>query len=707
MKRKLLSLVAILAIGISSLSAQTRNCAAHDKYQEQLSNPKYEHQMQLIEQHTEQYVQQIQNARATGRLAADGETVIIPVVVHVLYRTNSENISAAQIQSQIAVLNEDFSATNSDYGNIPSEFASVASGNTNIIFEMATVDPDGNPTTGITRKYDSRSSWGTNDAMKKSSQGGVDAWPTGDYLNMWVCNIGGGILGYAQFPGGDPSTDGVVMGPNYFGSSDYGSNFYLSAPYDKGRTTTHEVGHWLNLRHIWGDGPCQTDYVDDTPSAVNSNSGCPSHPSSSCFSNDMFMNYMDYVNDACMYMFSAGQEDRMRATFFGTSAPRASFIADQDTTGSGGGGNNGGGNNGGGTACTDTEVILSLTTDNYGSETSWDLKDDAGSTIASGSGLANNTSYSDTFCLADGDYTFTIYDSYGDGMCCGYGSGSYSLDEGSTNHASGASFGSSEATDFTINGGGSGGGGTGGGGTDPAPNGYCASAGNNSSDEYINRVRIGSIDNTSGNDGGYGDYTSISTSMNAGSSQTITINPTWPGLFASYAEGYAVFIDYNRDGDFDDAGELAYTRAATTSSTVTGSFTVPSNVSDGYARMRVSMKYNGIPSACESFAYGEVEDYEVLLSSSARLNKLDVESSMSLFPNPAQGRLQLRLVSSDREPVQVNMMNLQGQVIFSKQYELTQNENLIELDLSRFAKGVYMVRVQGAAIDLTERLVIQ
>jgi hypothetical protein len=131
------------------------------------------------------------------------------------------------------------------------------------------------------------------------------------HVNIWVCIVGGGRLGYAQFPGGSASTDGVVISPQYFGSQGY-----VSAPFDEGRTATHEVGHYLNLRHIWGDGRCKKDdFVSDTPSSDGPNYGCPSYPTVNCRSNDMTMNYMDYVDDACMYMFSEGQKTRMRALF--------------------------------------------------------------------------------------------------------------------------------------------------------------------------------------------------------------------------------------------------------------------------------------------------------------------------------------------------------------------------------------------------------
>ncbi len=226
--------------------------------------------------------------------------VNIPVVVHVLYSNSSENISDAQIASQIAVLNEDFNLQNSDASTIPSLFAPLAA-DSDINFTL----------TQTIRKASSRTSWGTNDAMKSSSNGGSNVVSPDTHLNIWVCNIGGGILGYAQFPGGVAATDGVVISPQYFGTMGT-----AQAPFDGGRTATHEVGHYLNLRHIWGDGRCrQDDFVADTPSSDGPNYGCPSFPTTNCKTTDMTMNYMDYTNDACMTMFSTGQKERMRALF--------------------------------------------------------------------------------------------------------------------------------------------------------------------------------------------------------------------------------------------------------------------------------------------------------------------------------------------------------------------------------------------------------
>ncbi|OUV69993.1 MAG: hypothetical protein CBC83_09305 [Flavobacteriales bacterium TMED123] len=245
--------------------------------------------------------------------------ITIPVVVHVVYNTSQQNISDNQIQSQINVLNADYRRTNVDAMMTPSVWASIAA-DCEIEFCLATTDPNGNSTNGITRTQTSNSSFSlqSND-VKSSSAGGKDAWPNADYLNIWVCNLSGGILGYATPPsgwGGVSQNDGVVVGYRYFGT--IGT---AQSPYNKGRTATHEVGHWLNLDHVWGSGfgSCGNDNVSDTPTQEESNYGCPSFPhnANSCGTSnangDMFMNYMDYTNDGCMNMFTQGQKTRMIA----------------------------------------------------------------------------------------------------------------------------------------------------------------------------------------------------------------------------------------------------------------------------------------------------------------------------------------------------------------------------------------------------------
>ncbi|WP_067451926.1 zinc metalloprotease [Actinomadura macra] len=262
----------------------------------------------------------------TGRRSAvRSEVLTIPVVVHVVHNPSfpEQNISDDQIHSQIDVLNRDFRAANTDVSLVPEVWRPLIA-DTRIEFQLATRDPLGNPTDGIFRTETDRDGFDTRDTVKASDTGGADPWPSDQYLNMWVCQLQGGLLGYAQFPGGPPQTDGVVILHTAFGTKGC-----ATSPFDGGRTATHEIGHWLDLLHIWGDddGACSNDdRVADTPNQASSNTGSPAFPHVTCDNGpdgDMFMNYMDYVDDQAMVMFTRGQSDRMDACLEGA---RASFV---------------------------------------------------------------------------------------------------------------------------------------------------------------------------------------------------------------------------------------------------------------------------------------------------------------------------------------------------------------------------------------------
>lgn len=432
----------LVFLGSINLSAQ-RNCGSMDVLEQQIqADPERLDRMDQLEAFT-------RNFRAE---AGNKALTTIPVVFHIVYNNSTENISLAQIQSQLDVLNEDFRRLNSDADNAWPGLGA----DTEIEFCLATVDPNGNPTTGVIRQSTSRTSFGTSgDPVKFASSGGSNAWPAADYMNFWVCDLSGGLLGYAQFPGGPASTDGVVCDYAYVGTTGT-----ATAPFDLGRTATHEVGHYLNLRHIWGDGGCgASDFVADTPDSDASNGGCAiGHVS--CGTTDMVQNYMDYSDDACMNLFTNDQKTRMKATLASSRASLANSngcgTAATPTCSDGiQNGNETGVDCGGSCApcssgCNDNEVTFTLVTDNYGSETTWSVTG-SGGTVASGGPYANNTTITETFCLPDGCYDFTINDSYGDGICCQYGNGSYSL-SGSGVSVSGGQFTSSETTNFCVGG---------------------------------------------------------------------------------------------------------------------------------------------------------------------------------------------------------------------------------------------------------------
>ncbi|MBD2714196.1 T9SS type A sorting domain-containing protein [Microvirga sp. STR05] len=559
--------LAALGLGTTTQAVAQRQCASMDVLERQLAtDPNMAQRLQSIESQTRQFEANPTAQRGTALLGT------IPVVVHVLYSNANENISDAQIASQIAVLNEDFRKLNSDVSKTPAAFAGLAA-DAGLQFVLAKRDPNGNATTGIERKSSTKTTWGTADAMKSTSTGGLNAWPAGQYMNIWVCNIGGGILGYAQFPGGPASTDGVVIGPNYFGRTGY-----LSAPFDKGRTATHEVGHYLNLRHIWGDANCGNDLVSDTPTQQADNAGCPTFPRRTCgntTNGDMFMNYMDYTNDACMYMFSTGQSTRMNA-LFGTGGSRASLLTSL-----------------GGTAP--------------------------------------------------------------------------------------------------------------GGGTTPPPTTvtYCASKGTNVSYEWIDLVSLGSINRSSASNAGYYDGTALTTTVTAGTSQTISYSAGFAST--AYTEYWKVYIDYNQDGDFLDSGETVVSRAGTSSATTLSStFTVPATAKNGKTRLRVVMSDASATSSCGSFSYGETEDYSITISGgTARTSARLASADYGVYPNPATNVLNIAVPADhDATAVSVRVYDMRG----AEQRQLRYSGEG-QLDISGLSKGIYMVTITDGQQVSNQRFV--
>ena len=318
--RKCLLLALVLITALYSQAQRTCGTMSHDSILQQ-SDVHYSAHRQEIERFMQDYVS------THPQPQAQRSVITIPVVVHVVYSDSAGDISTAQIQSQIDRMNLDYHKLNADTASVPTVWKSLIA-DCNIQFCLAQRDPNGAATTGIVRVRTSTTSFSTNDAVKYTSRGGSDAWPAGSYLNIWVCNLGGGLLGYSQFPGGAAATDGCVILNTAFGSIGTAS----TAPYNKGRTVTHEVGHWMNLYHTWGDdnGACTgSDQVNDTPNEADATYGCPTYPmTDACSATSpgvMFMNYMDYTDDACMYMFTNGQNARIQANF-ASGGPRASIV---------------------------------------------------------------------------------------------------------------------------------------------------------------------------------------------------------------------------------------------------------------------------------------------------------------------------------------------------------------------------------------------
>ncbi|CAN5410315.1 hypothetical protein BH09BAC1_BH09BAC1_25800 [soil metagenome] len=307
-----------------TVSAHAQHCGYDEMHQYYLQNdPGYAQRLQQIEADAQQY-----QAQTTAQKRV---LITIPIVVHVVHNGEAigvgGNISDAQILSQIDVLNKDYRFTNADASLIPAAFQQFA---TDMEFEfcLAIRDPSGNISTGIDRINGGRATWLMSDV--DGSLKPTTIWDAAHYLNIWTLQLGGAnasTLGYSSHPGWAADVDGVVIQYKYFGT--VGN---VVSPFNKGRTGTHEIGHYLGLDHLWGLGEANVsacgddDGVADTPIQAMANYNCPTFPKVSCSNGpngDMFMNYMDYVNDACMFMFSTGQKARVNSL---TSSFRSSLV---------------------------------------------------------------------------------------------------------------------------------------------------------------------------------------------------------------------------------------------------------------------------------------------------------------------------------------------------------------------------------------------
>jgi hypothetical protein len=248
-----------------------------------------------------------------GITPTSSSVITIPVVVHILYHNPGEKINDAVVIEQLKTLNKSFRHQNADSVNTPAVFKSLAA-DCEIEFKLATSDPKKRYTTGIVRKYTPVTSWSFDDKVKFSAEMGDDAWDTKSYLNIWVCSLGD-FAGYSSIVGGPENVDGLVLGFSVFGPDQ--------------KTIVHEAGHWLNLKHLWGDENCGDDGVSDTPKQASYTAGCPTGIRVTCGNSpngDMYSNYMDFTSDECTNLFTHGQKARMKA-LFATGGSRNSFLS--------------------------------------------------------------------------------------------------------------------------------------------------------------------------------------------------------------------------------------------------------------------------------------------------------------------------------------------------------------------------------------------
>lgn len=315
MMLKYITLIGLSLVTTFTFSQHKKNCHFHEHEEKRaIENSNYLLEKEKLERESKQFIEKFRQKRIQNTIYK------IPVVVHIIYQTEEpqNNISDEQILEQIDVLNEDFRKTNSNFNKTPTEFQPLAA-DVGIEFQLATTDPNGNDTIGITRTITTINEIGETNKYYKTASGGIDAWNNKEYLNIWVCELATGSLGFAYPPSSSNfDDDGIVVSPDFFGRILNSKNL--------GRTATHEIGHYFNLLHVWGNsGGCSNDdNVEDTPIQEKENYGVPVHPSISCTSPDLFNNYMDYVDDSVMTLFTNGQKERMLAALLG---PRKSLLS--------------------------------------------------------------------------------------------------------------------------------------------------------------------------------------------------------------------------------------------------------------------------------------------------------------------------------------------------------------------------------------------
>lgn len=249
----------------------------------------------------QQLERSIQEGMQTGSFQRGQEgTIVIPVVIHNLYHFPSQKVTDQQVLAQLKTLNDCFRMRHADTAHTRPAFKPFAA-DCEIEFRLASSDPNRRATSGIIRKYTPIASWKMGDDMKFADRMGDDAWDSKNYLNIWVCSLDK-FAGFTSVLGADPKIDGIVLDLGAIGAGQ--------------KTLVHEAGHWLGLKHLWGDEYCGDDGVYDTPKQASYTPGCPNTARITCGSNpigDMYNNYMDFTNDACMTMFTEGQKLRMRS----------------------------------------------------------------------------------------------------------------------------------------------------------------------------------------------------------------------------------------------------------------------------------------------------------------------------------------------------------------------------------------------------------
>ncbi|MFD2824693.1 GEVED domain-containing protein [Lacinutrix iliipiscaria] len=668
---KIIAFIAFLFC-CSFIQAQERTCGMTEYMEEKMKDPEY---VKIYQASQEKFKAQLaEQLSKTSSLSRRASSIIIPVAVHYPEANEADRVCLeALAQNQIDILNADYTATNSDialWNSASSNYHGSNSGAANIYFCIATmnhpvgVDPDmveGGPAVTIGYNF--------------GGGGSTDAtW--GGYMNFLVKDIGGGLLGFSPLGGSITNGDSVTMNLGAFGSGSGcpGSGIVPGAPFNLGRTVTHELGHFYNLNHTFTGDCGGDDAITDTPNIDSENYGCPTPGSiDACvYDNALTMNYMDYTNDACMYMFTQGQAsvvDAYIATIqpqFKPNVTECTIDPDFRITS----------DNASIYICPEYEAVYNLSYGTYSG-----FSEDTTLSVT-GNPAGSTVTFSSNPVSAEGDLTMTIDD------LDGASPGTYSL------RITGTSTSVSHDTYITLN----------------INNGVCPSTAHTEYATSTEGVVFNTLSNlNSGKPSGYSDYTAMSTEVEATETYNLSVRTNTDGNFLCTTR---VWIDWNQNCSFDDPGELyelGDTQNVTNGLTANSPLpiTVPADAVEGFTTMRVTTKYKpeGFPTSCENGHDAEVEDYSLNVMTSLSVGEEEL-NSFAVFPNPNNGAFTVSFKTSSDHPIDIKVYDIRGRNVFNNTYENTPTFNEI-ISLRNMQSGMYILNVTEGSKTVIKKMIIE
>lgn len=648
-----LFLTTFAALNAEAQTSQREKCEHLPQYQRlmqqttPLQKQKMEKARKSLENFTQRFASQHKNQRTTGT------ALTIPVVFHVVHDNGEENIADAQIIEAVKQINEDFSAQNPEISDVVPAFQNIVA-DAGIQFELAKKDPNGNPTTGITRTQSSLTTNGGNIALKE-----LIRWPRNMYLNIWIVRSSDGRngSGFAYYPA---STEGEYEVYDGVVASHWAVGRTGTAVWTHYKLLTHEIGHWANLKHTWGDqtsngmrrGCNYDDGVNDTPNTTGT-TGCDL-TQESCSSLDNTQNYMDYSN--CPNMFTEGQKTRMLAALNSSVAGRNNLWSAANieaTLGSGGG-------------STAPTAAFTTSNTNIGIGQSVVFTDQSSNnptawawTFEGGSPASSNAQNPSITYNTAGTYTVSLTATNADGSGTLAKTGYIVVSDGN-----GIS--------------------------------YCTASAETTS-EHITRVQIGNIDNTSGSSG-YTDYTSMSASISAGSSANITVNAS-----RSWGKSkLSIWVDWNQDGDFDDNGEVT-TDIGRQPYNLT--LNAPANATTGSTRMRIRLSYGtALSTPCGAGATGEVEDYSISVNGANGPQNGASFVHATVYPNPSpEGKFNVVIPARNNAQNTIKVFNMQGKLVKT----INTGNRLAQINMQGLPKGLYQVQINNGQKIYHQKIIFQ